>query len=124
MVTFLIAILVLAFYKTNSATRIPIGASSAIMFGILVAFVWYTWEAKNGASHQWFKKVKTTVQDIPHELLQGFDAASMTDSTASAVGKHNVMEYRSTIADHTSGGAEAEPSAHGAHHTSNVAVPG
>jgi len=47
----------------------------------------------------------------------------MTDSTASAVGEHNVMEYRSTIADHSSGSAAAEPSTHGTHHTSNVAVP-
>src|SRR5882762_11210344 len=123
MVTFLIAILVLAFYKTNNATRIPIGASSAIMFGILVAFVWYTWETKNGASHQWFNKVKTTVQDIPHDLLQGLDGASMTDSTASALDKHLAVEYRNSVADHTSGSAAAEPSTHGAHHTSNVAVP-
>jgi len=84
------------------------------MFGILVAFVWYTWEVKNGASHQWFKKVKTTVQDIPHDLLDG---------TANAVGKHNIMEYRSTIAAHTSGYATAVPSADGAHHTGNVAAP-
>jgi len=63
MLGFFAAFLIFCFDNTNLVSRIPMGISAGTIIVVIVVYVLYAWEFKNGTSQQWFSLKKAFVKD-------------------------------------------------------------